>query len=75
MDKVINVFENESHDRTMLTGRHRIKDICCVQCACLLGWKYEYAFDVDQRYKEGKYVLELALIAIEGDRSENDSSQ
>lgn len=34
-------------------------DIYCDNCETTLGWKYEQAFVQSQKYKEGKYIIEL----------------
>jgi len=46
----------------MLTGRHMVRDVYCKNCEAKLGWMYEFATNEDQRYKEGKTILERALI-------------
>lgn len=46
----------------MLTGRHMVRDVCCKKCKTKLGWMYEYATDESQRYKEGRVILERALV-------------
>ncbi|XP_010834067.1 PREDICTED: protein yippee-like 1 [Bison bison bison] len=35
-------------------------DIYCENCKTTLGWKYEHAFESSQKYKEGKFIIELA---------------
>ncbi|KAM0855959.1 hypothetical protein ACQ4PT_049433 [Festuca glaucescens] len=57
-DKVVNVNAGEKDDRMMTTGLHTVCDIFCVACGSILGWKYVSAFEKDQRYKEGKFILE-----------------
>jgi hypothetical protein len=47
----------------MLTGRHFVRDVACKKCAVKLGWMYEFACEETQRYKEGRVILERALIA------------
>ena len=47
----------------MLTGRHIVRDVTCKKCDIKLGWIYEYATEDNQRYKEGKVILERALIS------------
>lgn len=47
----------------MLTGRHFVRDVFCKKCAVKLGWIYEFATDDSQRYKEGRVILERALIS------------
>lgn len=46
----------------MITGRHLVRDVLCINCKQKLGWMYEYAMEESQRYKEGKVILEEALI-------------
>ena len=46
----------------MLTGRHFVRDISCKKCDAKLGWMYEFATEETQRYKEGRVILERALI-------------
>jgi hypothetical protein len=43
-----------------LAGLHAVADIYCDCCKTTLGWKYEHAFESSQKYKEGKYIIELA---------------
>ena len=41
-------------------GLHAVADIYCDCCKTTLGWKYEHAFESSQKYKEGKFIIELA---------------
>lgn len=50
----------------MTTGLHTIVDIYCNCCNQIVGWKYEAAYEKNQKYKEGKYILERGKI-IDGD--------
>ncbi|KOX70333.1 Protein yippee-like 1 [Melipona quadrifasciata] len=43
-----------------VTGLHAVADIYCECCKTTLGWKYEHAFESSQKYKEGKFIIELA---------------
>ncbi|KIY51355.1 yippee-like protein [Fistulina hepatica ATCC 64428] len=61
-DNVVNVTEGGSCDRPMTTGLHTVCDIFCVKCGTVLGWKYIYAYEESQRYKEGKFILERNLL-------------
>jgi len=61
-NKVVNLNYSETQDRVMLTGRHIVRDVTCKSCQTKLGWIYEYATDENQRYKEGKVILERALV-------------
>lgn len=36
----VNVVEGEPVDRQMTTGNHTVRDIYCVKCQRVLGWKY-----------------------------------
>jgi hypothetical protein len=56
--KVVNVTVGEIEERMMMTGMHAVCDIFCVGCGSILGWKYETAHEKNQKYKEGKSVLE-----------------
>ncbi|EOY23625.1 hypothetical protein QUC31_008348 [Theobroma cacao] len=54
----MNVVLGPKYDKQLLTGLHTIADIHCSKCGEAVGWKYVQAFDLKQRYKEGKFVLE-----------------
>ncbi len=49
----------KAEERQLLTGLHAVADISCESCKIKLGWKYEQAFESSQKYKEGKYIIEL----------------
>lgn len=34
----------------------------CKSCDCKLGWMYEFATEDSQKYKEGRVILERALV-------------
>lgn len=34
----------------------------CKACDCKLGWMYEFATEDNQKYKEGRVILERALV-------------
>ena len=48
--------------RSMTTGLHAIKEASCRGCGTLVGWTYVKAYEGDQKYKEGKIILERALV-------------
>lgn len=58
-NKVVNVGCKQAVQRELLTGLHAVADIYCDSCQTTLGWKYEQAFVPSQKYKEGKYIIEL----------------
>lgn len=60
--KVVNLTFSAVQDRVMLTGRHMVRDVMCKNCKTKLGWMYEFATEESQRYKEGRVILEHALI-------------
>jgi len=60
--KVVNLTYSEVQDRVMLTGRHMVRDVSCKNCDTKLGWIYEFATEENQRYKEGRVILERALV-------------
>ncbi|KAI4296783.1 hypothetical protein L6164_036708 [Bauhinia variegata] len=60
---VVNVTLGPQEERMMMSGLHTVEDIFCCCCGQILGWKYVIAHDKNQRYKEGKFVLERWRIA------------
>lgn len=58
-NKVVNIGCKQAVERELLTGLHAVADIYCDSCETTLGWKYEQAFVPSQKYKEGKYIIEL----------------
>jgi len=60
--KVVNLNYSETQDRMMLTGRHIVRDVTCKKCDAKLGWMYEFATEDGQRYKEGRVILERAMV-------------
>ncbi|KAL3272639.1 hypothetical protein HHI36_014104 [Cryptolaemus montrouzieri] len=56
----VNVGCGPAEERVLLTGLHAVADIYCECCKTILGWKYEHAFESSQKYKEGKFIIELA---------------
>ncbi|KAB1221973.1 hypothetical protein CJ030_MR2G007009 [Morella rubra] len=62
---VVNVTHGPQEERLMLSGLHTVQDIFCCCCGQYVGWKYVAAHDKNQKYKEGKFVLERWRIADE----------
>lgn len=54
----------------MTTGMHEVSDIYCLGCSSCVGWRYWRASENSQKYKEGKMILERALIV----RSDEDKA-
>lgn len=59
-NSVVNISCGQAEERVLLTGLHAVADIYCDCCKTTLGWKYEQAYESSQKYKEGKYIIELA---------------
>ncbi|MFH4975247.1 hypothetical protein AB6A40_001956 [Gnathostoma spinigerum] len=60
--RVVNIRESDVESREMMTGRHLVRDIFCKRCNTKLGWMYEFAVEPDQKYKEGRVILERKLV-------------
>ncbi|EIE27121.1 yippee-domain-containing protein [Coccomyxa subellipsoidea C-169] len=57
---VVNISEGPKEERLMTTGLHEVADIHCKKCMQLCGWRYVMAHEENQKYKEGKFILERA---------------
>ncbi|POR32683.1 Protein yippee-like protein [Tolypocladium paradoxum] len=57
-----NIRVGRSEDRQLVTGWHVVADICCATCSRKLGWKYVDANEQAQKYKVGKYILEVERV-------------
>ncbi|GBG86866.1 hypothetical protein CBR_g42150 [Chara braunii] len=57
-NNVVNITLGPKEERLLLTGLHTVADIYCAVCGAVLGWKYEQAYVENQKYKEGKYIIE-----------------
>lgn len=73
-NKVVNVGTGPAEERYLLTGLHAVADIYCESCKTTLGWKYEQAFESSQKYKEGKYIIELIHLIKDNGWDNDDSS-
>eukprot|EP01083_Nonionella_stella_P046945 125705_1 len=62
---VVNVEFGPLEERTLTTGGHIVCDVYCICCHSNVGWKYEHAFEESQKYKEGKFCVEKALMKKE----------
>ncbi|KAK8843478.1 hypothetical protein IAR55_007137 [Kwoniella newhampshirensis] len=65
MNSTINTSLGKREDRKLLTGTHTVADLHCASCNTSLGWMYIKAPNGEQRYKEGRYILEAAKIVKE----------
>uniref|UniRef100_A0A8C9N540 Protein yippee-like n=1 Tax=Serinus canaria TaxID=9135 RepID=A0A8C9N540_SERCA len=64
-NSVVNVGCGPAEQRLLLTGLHSVADIFCQSCNTTLGWKYEQAFESSQKYKEGKFIIEMSHMVKE----------
>ncbi|NXV23037.1 YPEL4 protein, partial [Cepphus grylle] len=64
-NSVVNVGCGPAEQRLLLTGLHSVADIFCQSCKTTLGWKYEQAFESSQKYKEGKFIIEMSHMVKE----------
>eukprot|EP00210_Caulerpa_lentillifera_P000056 g53.t1 len=71
-NEVVNVCYGSKEERLMTTGVHTVRDAFCVGCMLPVGWKYELAYEEDQKYKEGKVILER--VKLETDDSVRQSN-
>ena len=53
-----------SVNRELLTGQHVVADVSCIICSAVLGWKYLDAKEAAQKYKIGKYILEMKRVVL-----------
>ncbi|MQL83881.1 hypothetical protein Taro_016378 [Colocasia esculenta] len=58
----VNVSVGQKEDRLMMTGMHTVADIFCIGCGSIMGWKYFVAHERNQKYKEGKFILERCRV-------------
>ncbi|CAM9241534.1 unnamed protein product [Ectocarpus sp. 6 AP-2014] len=62
INKLINVTNGPSADRSLRTGMHVCQDVYCVTCDTNVGWKYIKAFNQTERYKVGNFVLDAVKV-------------
>ncbi|KAH6674345.1 yippee zinc-binding/DNA-binding /Mis18, centromere assembly-domain-containing protein [Halenospora varia] len=62
--ELVNTKLGRSATRELLTGSHVVADVSCVICGTVLGWKYVDARESAQRYKIGKFILEMKRVVL-----------
>ncbi|KAF4315689.1 hypothetical protein BBO99_00008561 [Phytophthora kernoviae] len=62
MNNMYNIRIGSARNRYLMTGMHTIGDVLCSQCDFVLGWKYIKAMESSQKYKEGKFIMEQAVV-------------
>ncbi|KAH8685746.1 yippee zinc-binding/DNA-binding /Mis18, centromere assembly-domain-containing protein [Tricladium varicosporioides] len=63
-NELVNTKLGRSATRELLTGSHVVADVSCVICGAVLGWKYVDARESAQRYKIGKFILEMKRVVL-----------
>ncbi|EPQ31181.1 uncharacterized protein PFL1_01369 [Pseudozyma flocculosa PF-1] len=58
----INTDLGRREQRQFLTGLHTVADLLCRGCGTSVGWKYVRTPSADQRYKEGKFIMEVGML-------------
>jgi len=71
VNQVYNAKLGPVHECVFKTGKHLIADLMCRTCDTMgqrvnIGWKYLKSGERSQKYKEGKFVLEEALLMKTG---------
>jgi hypothetical protein len=54
-----------SEERMLMTGVHTVADISCQVCRSKIGWIYIKAPESNQKYKEGKCIIEKTKVIKE----------
>ncbi|KAK4657563.1 hypothetical protein QC762_213610 [Podospora pseudocomata] len=60
-----NIRLGPTEKRQLATGPHEVADIFCAICETKLGWKYVKADEPSQKYKVGKFILEVVRVVVE----------
>lgn len=63
--KAININIGSDEERMLLTGVHTVADISCHICKTRIGWMYVRSPEVNQKYKEGKCIVEKSKVIKE----------
>ncbi|KFY55535.1 hypothetical protein V497_06884 [Pseudogymnoascus sp. VKM F-4516 (FW-969)] len=61
---LINITIGRPVSRQLATGAHVVADISCAICEKVVGWKYVDAREEGQKYKVGKFILEMKRVAV-----------
>ncbi|TPX30735.1 hypothetical protein SmJEL517_g05757 [Synchytrium microbalum] len=70
---VENVTVGAKEDRILITGLHTVADINCNVCSTIVGWKYLYAYEETQKYKEDTFIVEKNKISKENNWNASES--
>lgn len=61
---LVNLTVGRPETRQLVTGLHSVADIWCAVCGTKIGWKYVDAKEPLQKYKVGKFILEMARVVL-----------
>lgn len=61
---LVNITVGRPEPRQLVTGLHSVADIWCAMCGTKIGWKYVDAREASQKYKVGKFILEMARVVL-----------
>eukprot|EP01114_Cavostelium_apophysatum_P002143 TRINITY_DN1186_c0_g1_i1.p1 TRINITY_DN1186_c0_g1~~TRINITY_DN1186_c0_g1_i1.p1 ORF type:complete len:256 (+),score=46.48 TRINITY_DN1186_c0_g1_i1:151-918(+) len=64
-ESIVNCSEGDIVDKELMTGKHQVTDVTCNNCGAYVGWTYLKAFNEENKYKEGKSVLEKSTLVKE----------
>ncbi|KAJ3539202.1 hypothetical protein NMY22_g4838 [Coprinellus aureogranulatus] len=62
-----NVREAQPGIQLMATGAHTMSEVSCGSCHTYLGWKIVRAHEEPEKWKEGKFLLELEHLHAQAD--------
>jgi len=71
-NSVVNIGCGPVEERYFITGLHSVKNIFCICCNTALGWYYEFCFEAREKYKEGKYIIEVINMVKENSWDPNE---
>ena len=66
-NSAVNISLAKEEVRSLISGRHTVRDVHCLRCDNYLGWKYVEAPSGALKYKEGKFILERRCVWDEAD--------
>eukprot|EP01113_Clastostelium_recurvatum_P002776 TRINITY_DN1117_c0_g1_i3.p2 TRINITY_DN1117_c0_g1~~TRINITY_DN1117_c0_g1_i3.p2 ORF type:complete len:111 (-),score=23.28 TRINITY_DN1117_c0_g1_i3:156-488(-) len=61
-DYVVNTTVSEPENRMFNSGEYTVRDLHCMVCAQVIGWRYDASMQEDQKFKEGKFIIEKELM-------------
>ncbi|CCC68054.1 hypothetical protein NCAS_0A14960 [Naumovozyma castellii] len=62
MENLLNIVEGKQQEKVMVTGKYTICEIHCHLCKKVIGWKYLKSNASSQKFKVGKYIMEMNTV-------------